>query len=140
MRIIDWSSDGGSSDLPLVDPFGLLANGAMVAGAGSLAGHAESRMLVTVSIRHTGIRPRSKALALHVLLAHCARSALAEVRRELLHADGVLVWVNPIEGGRDSLRAECPSGGSRYRGRLRQCSSGSNPQEDRKSTRLNSSH
>src|SRR3546814_211774 len=142
MRISDWSSDVCSSDLhncafvsiasPRRDPpmFSLQT----IFGSGKqffeLLDESADAAYEAAKALHAMLKEadRQPALdALHVLLAHCARSALAEVRRELLHADGVLVWVNPIEGGRDSLRAECPSGGSRYRGRLRQSSSGSNP-------------
>src|SRR3546814_8248974 len=65
-----------------------------------------------------------RGVGIQVAGAPYADESVEEVRAQLLRADGVLVWVNPIEAGRDR---------SILNGLLGAVA------EDRKSTRLNSS-
>lgn len=53
------------------------------------------------STRLARIADSLREVGIEVEGAPYADEALEEVRRELLRADGVLVWVNPVEGGRD---------------------------------------
>src|SRR5947209_1757013 len=65
--------------------------------------------------RTAEVRPASPDCRLHSVFQALARRDVAaepvvyseetsaEVRRQLLHLDGVLVWVNPIDGGRDRI-------------------------------------
>lgn len=65
---------------------------------------AEAALRQSVKIEGTRLARIAEALrevGLEVEGAPYADEALDQVRRELLRADGVLVWVNPVEGGRD---------------------------------------
>lgn len=53
------------------------------------------------STRLSGVADALRGVGIEVEGAPYADEALSEVRTQLLHVDGVLVWVNPIDGSRD---------------------------------------